>query len=214
MMAWPRRNPPNDRPIACSRSRASSAYRGGHEAQEEVEDRLAVDDDEHRQHEDDQDVAHDPDARDGGLLERTDQVLGGGRQAIEEGVGLGHQVHLAEAEPRQAVRPRLEDRRQLLPQGRHVPDELEERVEQGLRQDDDDRQERDRQDGVDGDDCHDAGEPRHGSQEEPHRRREDEGEQPGQEEREDDVAEVDPVGRQVRQDDQRRRRPSRAPGTT
>ena len=29
MMAWPRRNPPNDRPIACSRSRASSAYRGG-----------------------------------------------------------------------------------------------------------------------------------------------------------------------------------------
>ncbi len=132
-------------------------------------------------------------------------------------VGLPDEVDLAEAERRETVRPRLEDRGQLLAHGGHVADELEERVEQGLGQDHHDRQERDDQDGVDGDDRDDARQARHEPQEEPDRRREDEGEQPGQEEGQDDVGEEVPVRREVGEDhqpegdraeDQERRQPA------
>src|SRR5450756_1834305 len=157
----------------------------GHQAEDEGEDRLAVDDHEDRQEKEDQHVAHDADAGHGRRLERSDETLGGGRESVEERVRLRDEINLAEAERRQAVRPRLEDRRQLLAQARDVPDELQEGVEQRLCQEHEQRQEHHRQDRVDRDDRNHAREPWHRSQEEPDRRREDEGEQPRQEERQD-----------------------------
>ena len=81
------------------------------EAEHEGQDLVAVDDHVDRQEEHDEHRPDDAQAGDRDLLERLDEGRAEVVEVGEEGLGLGEQVDLAEADRVEPVLPRLDDRR-------------------------------------------------------------------------------------------------------
>ena len=160
------------------------------EAQEERADGRAVDRDEDRQEEDDQEVADEPDARDGHVLQGPEEVLRLGGEGGQDRADLGRDVHLVEAERAEPVGDGLDEGHEVLPgtgpgcsrNSRGRGEEGGGRHDHEAERDDRDRAVGDRH----GEDpWHEAGEPGRD-------RLQDEPQEPGEEEDEDQVGEERP----------------------
>jgi hypothetical protein len=182
-------------------------HRRRHDPEEERQDLVAVDDHVQRQDQDEQHGAHRAEAGDRELLERPGQLRGVALQVVDEALGLDDQVDLGEAEGAKPVLVRGEDRRQLVAQCRDARDERRDRLRQAARHEDDQADDHRQQHDVDDHDRADPREDRHERGQGAHERAEDEGEQPGQEEDQEDVAEaVEDRGEQPDQDERQHRR--------
>ena len=199
MITMPRMNPPNERPDALAEEVGFVGVGRRHQPHQEAADRRPVDRDEDREEEDDQQVADDPDARDGDLLQGPEKVLGLGGERLQDRVDLGRDVHLVEAERAQPVDDRLQERHEVALKRRQVLDELGRRGDERRCGEDDEPEGPDR-DGAVGDGHRD--DPRHEAGQPGRDRLEDEAEEPGEEEDEDQVAEDRPDAGQLPEDDE------------
>ena len=121
---------------------------------------------------------------------------------FEDGLRLGQEVDLAEADRIEPVLPRLDDRREVLVEARDRGDELGDRGREGAGDEDQDHQQ-DRDDGrVDEDRGDDPRQARDERADPGDDRADDEREEPGQEEREEDVAEVEEDRGELADDDE------------
>ncbi len=150
---------------------------------------FAVDDHVERQDQDDEEVAHRAEARDGELLYRTRQLDCVDGDVVEEADRLIGQADLVEPEGVEPLLPRLHEPRQIVAERRHAGDEVGDGLGEGPGDQDDDEHDGPDHRGVDEDDRADARQDRDEPGEARDDRAQDECEEPGQEEDEDDVAE-------------------------
>jgi len=127
MSACPRRKPPNDWAITALQEGSLVRVVGRHQAEQERQDPVTVDDHVQRQNHDDQQIPKRADARNRELLQRPHQLARIGIHVGEEHVRLGGKVNLAQAHPIQPRLPRRKDLRQPVAQARDAVDEVADR---------------------------------------------------------------------------------------